>query len=157
MTCPVQQNYIEQAVYDKKDLPAPGASQPKHAKYHDSIARKTSASLHPHAGRMAMSKSKNYIEQAVYEKSHMPAPGNTHFKHGFTSLKSSGGTINAAKSKNCECMPVHAPCLLALTVAFPCVADMEQHVYERSHIPAPGHAQAKHGRAQEACIQDQVP
>ena len=51
-------NYIEQHIYDKQHVPAPTDNQPAHGKFAHSIARRTSTSHMPHAGKFNSAKSK---------------------------------------------------------------------------------------------------
>ena len=89
---------IEQHIYDKKHVPAPTDNQPKHGKFAHSIARRASASRQPHAGKFNMSKPKNYIEKHIEIKEFMPGPGEEQPKHGFSTLRNSGGGF----SKDCK-------------------------------------------------------
>merc|ERR1712166_1597960 len=68
-------NYIEQAVYEKEFLPDPGANQPKHGKFTGSIARRTSMTYQPSAGKWGKHKSKNWVHQHTHDKNHVPGPG----------------------------------------------------------------------------------
>jgi hypothetical protein len=117
-------NYIEQHTYDRRHLPAPGSSQPAFGKSVISIARRTSVTYNPSSGKIAEAKSKNYIEQAIHDKKHMPGAGEHQPKGGFSTLDKSGGAFNHSKPKN----------------------YIEQHVYDKKHIPAPTDNQPKHGK-----------
>merc|ERR1712070_481285 len=117
-------NYIEQHIYDKQHVPAPTDNQPAHGKFAHSIARRTSTSHMPHAGKFNSAKSKNYMEQHVHDKQFMPSPGANQPKHGFSTLADTGGGFNMSKPKN----------------------YIEQHIHDKKHVPAPTDNQPAHGK-----------
>merc|ERR1711865_410398 len=62
-------------MHEKSFMPAPGAEQPKHG----------FTSLTKSGGGINRAKSKNYMEQHVYDRRHIPAPGACQPKHGKSS------------------------------------------------------------------------
>jgi hypothetical protein len=125
--------YIEQYVYDHRGIPGPMDRQPECGAFSTSISKRASAENASTGGRFNKDKSKDFLEQHIYDKRYVPAPTANQPEFGtFTTsiahvtkatTNPASGRFAASKSKNFA----------------------EQQIYEKRFVPAPGECQPDGG------------
>ena len=91
--------HIEWIEYHAAKLPGPMDTQPKHGAFATSIAATSSSSATGSKGVFSTAMPPTDVELAMRRAAELPAPGESQPKGGYSSLKSSGGTISEAKPK----------------------------------------------------------
>jgi hypothetical protein len=125
--------YVEQYIYDHREVPGPADRQPVCGSFATSIAMRSSAENTSTGGRFNKDKSKDFLEQHIYDKRYVPAPTDNQPEFGVfaTSIahvtspthNPASGRFGASKSKNYA----------------------EQQIYDKRDVPAPGVYQPEGG------------
>jgi len=83
-------NFLEQALYEKRDIPGPGEREPD----------QTASSFKTSGGKISEAKPKSDIEWAIYRAKQTPGPGEGQPDGGFSSMAhTSGGAFNTSQPK----------------------------------------------------------